>query len=144
LYIHNFSVFISACPRAIREKSQVTGRKLRLKFVHAAVILILFVIVGCSPPALSSPEIEAGSSKGEVIALLGDPDQTQEFVLPDEPFFGPQESLVNLVPAGTVIEEWVYELGEDVLYIWFTGEGDNSGEDWLVLDTAKYPKDAVY
>ena len=117
---------------------------IEMKNSHAAIILVLFIIAGCSPSTLSPAEIEAGSTKGEVIALLGDPDQTQEFVLPDEPFFGPQESLVNLVPAGTVIEEWVYELGEDVLYIWFTGEGDDSGEDWLVLDTAKHPKDAVY
>ena len=115
-----------------------------MKNFHAAIILVLFIIAGCSPSTLSPAEIEAGSTKGEVIALLGNPDLTQEFILPDEPFFGPQESLVNLVPAGTVIEEWVYELGEDVLYIWFTGEGDDSGEDWLVLDTAKHPKDAVY
>lgn len=115
-----------------------------MKNFRAAIILVLFIITGCSPSTLSPAEIEVGSTKGEVIALLGDPDQSQEFILPDEPFFGPQESLVNLVPAGTVIEEWVYELGEDVLYIWFTGEGGNSGEDWLVLDIAKHPKDAVY
>ena len=115
-----------------------------LRGVHAVVILMLFVVAGCSPATSSPGEIEAGSSKGEVIALLGDPDQTQEFILPDEPFFGPQESLVNLVPAGTAIEEWIYELGEDVLYIWFTSEGDDSGEEWLVLDTARHPKDAVY
>ena len=100
---------------------------IEMKNFHAAIILILFIIAGCSPAPLPPTEVEAGSTKGEVIAL-----------------FGPQESLVNLVPAGTVIEEWVYELGEDVLYIWFTGEGDDSGEDWLVLDTAKHPKDAVY
>ncbi len=117
---------------------------IEMRNFHAAIILTLFIIAGCSPAPLPPPEIEAGSTKGEVLALLGDPDQSQEFIIPDQPFFGPQESLVNLAPAGTVIEEWVYELGEDFLYIWFTGEGDDSGEDWLVLDTAKHPKDAVY
>ena len=89
-------------------------------------------------------EIENGLSKDEVIASLGEPDQTREFILPDVPFFGPQESLVNLVAPGTVIEEWVYEIGDEVLYVWFSGEVDQLREDWLVLATARHPKDAVF
>ena len=119
-------------------------RNLRLDSIRAVVLIFSVVLVGCSIISQPTPEIVEGLTKDEVIALLGEPDQTQEFILPSEPFFGPQEGLVNLVPAGTVIEEWAYEIGEQVLYIWFTGQPDESHEDWLVLDTAKHPKDAVY
>ena len=112
--------------------------------VLAVLFLITVVLVGCSPTSNLPPEVGKVSSKAEVIALLGEPDQTQDLKLPNEPFFGPQESLINLVPAGTVVEEWVYEIGDDVLYVWFKGEVDQLREDWLVLDTARYPKDAVY
>ena len=112
--------------------------------VRAVIFIIAVVLVGCSPTSLPPSEVGKGSSKSEVIASLGEPDQTQDFMFPDEPFFGPQESLANLVPAGAVIEEWVYEIGDDVLYVWFTGEVDELREDWLVLVTARYPKDAIY
>ena len=122
----------------------IIQRNSRLDSVLAVIFIIAFVFVGCSPTSLPPSEVGKGSSKGEVISSLGEPDQTQDFILPDEPFLGPQESLVNLVPAGTVIEEWVYEIEDEVLYVWFTGEEGELREDWLVLDSAKYPKDAVY
>jgi hypothetical protein len=122
----------------------IAERDFRLPSVHAATFIIAVLLIACSPTSVPPPEIGKGSSKEDIIASLGEPDQTQDFILPDEPFFGPQESLVNLVPAGTVIEEWVYEIGDEVLYVWFTGEDDDLREDWRVLVTARYPKDAVY
>jgi hypothetical protein len=119
-------------------------RNLQLDSVRVLMSILAVVLVACSVTSSPPSEVGKGSSKGEVIASLGEPDQTQEFVLPDEPFFGPQESLVNLVPPGTAIEEWVYELGDEVLYVWFTGQVDEPLENWVVLDTARYPKDAVY
>ncbi len=122
--------------------SRNSQNKFWLDSVHAVIISIL--LIGCSPISIPTLEVIKGSSKSEVIESLGEPDQTQDFILPDAPFFGPQESLSSLVPAGTVIEEWVYEIDDDVLYVWFTGEVGKLREDWLVLATAKYPKDAVY
>jgi hypothetical protein len=122
----------------------ITKGNFRLASVRAVILIIAALLVGCSPISSVPSEIGKGSSKGDVIASLGEADQTQDFILPDEPFFGPQESLANLVPAGTVIEEWVYEVEDEVLYVWFTGEDDDLREDWLVLVTARYPKDAVY
>ena len=119
-------------------------RDFRLGSFRALIFVIFIVLAGCSISPSPLSEIEKGSSKDEVITSLGEPDQTQDFVLPDVPFFGPQESLVNLVPPGTMIEEWVYEIGDEVLYVWFAGEEDELREDWLVLDTARHPKDAVY
>jgi len=75
--------------------------------------------------------------------MYGEPDRTQEFTIPDEPFLGPQEGLIDFAPPGTVVEEWVYEIGDDELYIWFTRD-DETSENWTVLDLGRYPKGAVY
>ena len=125
-------------------KIMIKQRNFSLRSVLAVLFIFSVVLAGCSPTSNHPPEVGKGSSRAEVISALGEPDQTQEFNLPNEPFFGPQESLINFVPAGTVIEEWVYEFGDEVLYVWFTGQVDELREDWFVLDTARYPKDAVY
>ena len=119
-------------------------RNIRFNFLGAGIILLMAFLVGCSPASTLPSEIIQGSSKDDVIALYGEPDRTQEFILPEVPFFGPQESLINLVPSGTLIEEWVYEIGYEELYIWFIGDSDEAREDWLVLDLGRYPKGAVY
>ena len=113
------------------------------QFLTGILFLMVF-IVGCSPGSTPPTEITQGSSKDDVIALYGEPDRTQEFTIPGEPFFGPQEGLIDLVPPGTAIEEWVYEIGDEELYIWFSGDSDEAREDWLVLDLGGYPKGAVY
>ena len=107
------------------------------------VLFLMVFLLGCSPASTPPSEITPGSSKEDVTAVYGEPDRTQEFTIPDEPFFGPQEGLIDLVPPGTVVEEWVYEIGEEELYIWFTGD-DDARENWLVLDLGRYPKGAVY
>jgi hypothetical protein len=110
----------------------------------AGILLSVFHLTGCSLPSYPLSEITQDSSKDEVVALYGEPDRTQVFILSDAPFFGLQESLINLVSCGTTIEEWVYEIGDEELYIWFTGDGDEPHEDWRVLDLGRYPKGAVY
>ena len=108
------------------------------------LILISFIVISCSPASTPPAEVVQGSSKEDVIAFYGKPDGAQEFILPEGPFFGPQEGLANLVPPGTVIEEWVYEIDDEELYIWFTEDNDVAREDWRVLDLGRYPKGAVY
>ena len=119
-------------------------RNIQLNFLHAGFLWLMAFLVGCSPVSKIPTEIEQGSTKEDVIALYGKPDRTQEFILPEVPFFGPQESLINLVPSGTLIEEWVYEIGDEELYIWFTGDLDEARENWQVLDLGRFPKGAVY
>jgi hypothetical protein len=116
----------------------------RIGSIHVVIFLFAVLLLGCSPQSKPSSDIGQDSSRDQVLALLGEPDETQDFILPDHPFFGPQEGLANLVAPGTVIEEWVYEIGDEVLYIWFTGELDEPRDNWLVLATARYPQDAIF
>jgi hypothetical protein len=115
-----------------------------LNIIRIGVLFLMLSLLGCSPAPTPPSEITPGSSKEDVTAVYGEPDRTQEFTIPDEPFFGPQEGLIDLVPLGTVVEEWVYEIGEEELYIWFTGDNNATREQWRVLDLGKYPKGAVY
>lgn len=119
-------------------------RSIRLFSFYVGILLLMVSLIGCSLPSNRPSEITQGSSKDDVITLYGEPDRTQVFLLPEAPFFGPQESLINLVPSGTTIEELVYEIGDEELYIWFTGDENEPDDDWLVLDFGRYPKGAVY
>lgn len=111
---------------------------------YLAFLLIMFALVSCSPDTASPDEVEVGFSRDDVIEAMGQPAATQEFILPDEPFFGPQEGLANLLPPGTVVEEWVYELDGEILYVWFASDLAEPRERWLVVATATYPEGVVF
>lgn len=113
-----------------------------LRVIYLSVLTIS-LLPGCNRRVNNQDEIEPGLSKGDVARILGDPSEVNEFVMPDGPFFGPQEGLTGLVPVGQTVEEWVYFVDGDARYIWFWGEGDQE-EAWRVVLTLVYPKDAVY
>jgi hypothetical protein len=121
----------------------MNNRNFQLILVRSGIFCLIALLVACSPASSALTEVTAGSSKEDVIALYGEPDRRQEFLIPDEPFFGPQEGLIDLVAPGTLVEEWVYEIGDEELYIWFAGESEDR-EAWRVLALGRYPKDAVY
>lgn len=108
------------------------------------LLLVAALVAGCASSAPPSTTVEQGSSRAEVRAALGEPDQIQEFVLPDQPFFGPQESLADILPSGTAVEEWAYKSGEEVLLVWFAADPGERREDWRVVETGSYPAGAVY
>jgi hypothetical protein len=121
------------------------------RFANSWLIRVFFLsalaaslLSGCSGRVNDKREIEAGFSREEVTRILGDPDQVNEFIMPDGPFFGPQEGLTGLVPAGQLVEEWVYFVEGDARYVWFWEEPDQERDDWRVVLTSVYPKDAVY
>jgi hypothetical protein len=94
--------------------------------------------------ACQAATISLGDSPENVLSLMGEPTRTRDFPLPEVPFFGPQESLTGLIPAGTLVKEWVYVQGDEELYVWFRcDKGDLEGECSLVK-SACYPVGAVY
>ena len=64
--------------------------------------------------------------------------------MPDGAFFGPQETLSGLVPAGSLIEEWRYELNDEVRYVWFYGDLAAGKDARRLIATTTVPKDAIY
>jgi hypothetical protein len=75
---------------------------------------------------------------------MGAPDRREEIIIPEGPFYGPQESLAGTLPSGEVVEEWVYTRGEIELYIWFWGEDPAIRDGWRVIDFVEYPASAVF
>jgi hypothetical protein len=101
-------------------------------------------LAGCQSVDSPAAEVREGSTRDEVRTALGEPAEVNEFVLPSEPFFGPQEGLSGIVPAGSGVEEWVYRQDGEVLYVWFSGQPGEDQAGWTVIMTATYPKDAVF
>ena len=117
---------------------------IRTYLCRTALFVLVLCLFGCTLVSRPLSEPVVGSTKDNVLASMGEPDQIQDFILPDPPYYGPQEGLINLVPAGTLIEEWTYIIGDDILYVWFSGENDVARDNWLILHVAKFPKGAVF
>jgi hypothetical protein len=119
---------------------------LRLNLFGIFIIIIWLIILlnACQLKIGNTGVINTGSSRADVLAMIGKPKRVQEFKLQETPFYGPQENLTNLIPARTLVEEWVYIKGEEELYVWFAGEEGQEKDQWRVIETARYPAGAVY
>jgi len=131
----------------------VTGLSVRRKIfpdtlsnalVTTGLLVAMVVSPGCSPGENAQRALRKGMNRQEVRNVLGEPSEIREFRMPQEPFFGPQEILVGRVPLGSPVEEWRYEQGSDVLYVWLHGQSLSAREEWRVVAFSKAPKDAVY
>lgn len=112
--------------------------------VGSLFLACAWLAAACSTASDAPEAIQAGQTRDQVRAAAGEPDEIVEFTLPDGPFFGPQEGLVNLVPSGSPIEEWQYRSGDEISYVWFAGPAGEPPEKWTVIDIAVLPADAVY
>jgi hypothetical protein len=113
--------------------------QMKIKIPIPVYCFVLFCLVSCQ--ALS---ISPGDSPERVLSIMGEPTRTQDFLLPEAPFFGPQESLTGLIPAGALVKEWVYVQGDEETYVWFHCDQGEVGEDCSLIKTASYPVGAVY
>jgi hypothetical protein len=106
--------------------------------------LLAVILPGCSNVEQTSEGFEMGMKPSSVRVQLGDPESQQEFVMPEAPFFGPQEALTETVEPGTPVLEWRYERGDQLLYLWFTPTGETDVEGWALQHWFEAPADAVY
>lgn len=106
--------------------------------------VLALLIAGCAKLPVAHVEPEVGLTHQQVRAALGEPDEREEFMMPQGPLFGPQEKLSGVVPAGGVVEEWRYEHDGQVIYVWFHARRGAGQEVRKVIATATYPKGAVY
>jgi len=116
--------------------------KINLNIFH--IFLLAGLLGACQTIPGDAVLISPGSSRAEVREQLGDPARVGDFNLPEAPFFGPQESLTDLIPVGTKVEEWVYIQDESELYIWFVRAQGANKDQWQVIATVRYPAGAVY
>jgi hypothetical protein len=126
----------------------IIAMKLHSLRQHPPLIYLLVIstllMAGCSRDQNPQVELKAGFTHQEVRRALGEPDEIQEFVMPNGAFFGPQEALSGLVLAGRPVEEWRYKLKDEVMYVWFYGDSTQGKDAWRLIATTIVPKDAIY
>ena len=83
-------------------------------------------------------------SRAQVRSIMGDPQHFTVAVLPQPPFFGPQESLVQFLKPSASFEEWQYTDGETIYLIWFGSAEEEPQESWTAVTKFSYPKDVVF
>ena len=111
----------------------------------------LLLVAGCAPRSTAPATFEArfqtvvpGMAQAEVRTLLGAPGAQKLDILPEGPFFGPQEGIdpASLNPRGEY-DQWQYEDGDTIYLVWF-GDPALPQESWPVIGAASYPKGAVF
>jgi protein-S-isoprenylcysteine O-methyltransferase Ste14 len=136
---HLVRVFGPEYERYCREVPRYLFRRTGLLVVGLALLL-----GGCRAGPGDAVDVAVGAGLEEVREQLGEPQREQDFIMPEVPFFGPQESLTDLVPAGTLVKEWVYSVGEEELYVWFASAQGAAPDLWRVVATGRYPAGAVF
>lgn len=88
-------------------------------------------------------ELRPGLTRAQVERLLGEPDQVVWSALPEQGLFGPQEALYAQLEPGDPYEEWLYDLGEEQQYLWFSGSTDDRSS-WTLITAVTAPKGVIY
>ncbi len=116
-------------------------RRLVLRVLNFLLAIALLAACGGTEPP---EELRVGATRSQVVAALGEPDEREDFLMPDGGFFGPQEALTRLVPPGEIVEQWVYQKGDELTYVWFAGRAGAERVSWTVVAFSTAPADAVY
>jgi len=123
--------------------------KARFEWYRIGIIVFVVFFFGCSPVAGPKsdpvPDPVKSSSKSDVLASMGEPDQIQDLIVSkNSGLFGPQERFLRYLPDGTVIEQWRYEIGDEIVIVLFSGEIADARENWLVLGAIRFSVDVVF
>jgi hypothetical protein len=88
--------------------------------------------------------VKPGMNKQRVLNLLKEPHDIVIAVLPEPPFWGPQESLVNIINPGTQYEQWRYVVARTDFLIFFGSADKIPRKEWKVLDKTYYSNNEVF
>ena len=88
--------------------------------------------------------IQPGTRRPVVRRSLGYPDEVYKGAITGRGERGPSESLIDLAPAGTPYEQWLYRRGDSHFHIFFTRGTRGGNPDWEVLTVKSMSADAVY
>ena len=108
------------------------------------LLAILILLTSCLKTQNPELKLKTGLSQDEVRHLLGQPNEMRDFVMPDGAFFGPQEILSGVIPTGGLVEEWRYNVDDEVMYLWFYSATKEGKDKMKLISTATVPKDAIY
>lgn len=117
---------------------------MKMLFRLIVSLSLVFVCTSSETFGQNFSEVKSGMSRSQVRSIMGTPEHVTVAVLPLQPFFGPQESLVKFLKPGASFEEWQYTDGETIYLIWFGSTEQEAQENWTVVTKISYPKGAVF
>ncbi len=88
--------------------------------------------------------VENDMSRQDIEYILGEPEKVIHEIVPEQPFYGPQEILISVLKPSDPYEEWIYTDNEKIYLVWFGSSSDESKDKWKVVATFSYPKDVVF
>jgi hypothetical protein len=88
--------------------------------------------------------IQPGTRRPAVRRHLGYPDEVYKGAITGRAGRGPSETLIDLAPAGTPYEQWIYRRGDSHFHVFFIRGTSGGNLDWEVLVVKSVPKEAVY
>lgn len=112
-------------------------RVLNVSRIFAGCLLLCIIAARCSGVP-QHEQIATGQSMREIRSLLGEPDSIDTSIKIDQPIWGPEESFWDVIPAGTSLERWRYDLRDGTLNLYFVDGSDTLGYK------AFAPKGVVY
>ena len=117
-----------------------------MKLPFKIIVPLLSLLACASSPILAQDfaGVKSAMSREQVRSILGDPGLSTVAVLPQPPFFGPQESLTHFLKPGASYEQWQYTDGKTIYLVWFGGTKEESQASWRVVTKFSYPKGAVF
>ena len=108
------------------------------------VVSLCLACVSTRTLAQNFSSIQTGMSRQNVKSIMGKPERADVGVVPQPPFFGPQEALLGVLKPGASFEEWQYTDAENIYLIWFGSINDEPQDNWRVVTKFGYPKGAVF
>ena len=110
---------------------------------NVILLIACVVLAGCSFDR-NFLSVSPGMARDRVRAILRDPGAARKLTMPAGPFWGPQEALSGILPAGARFEEWQYSSRGTVFYVWFADTNGLAEDRWTVVGKTSHPEGAVF
>jgi hypothetical protein len=117
-------------------------------FISILGVLLLAIVILAQFPKESFIDkfnlIEIGMGRQDVKNILGEAKSKKLNVLPNQPFWGPQEAIdTSLINNKREYEEWIYGNDKNIYYIWF-GDKQLKKDKWKVICSFMHEKGVVF
>lgn len=97
----------------------------RFTIVIALAILLVFSLAGCDREyATFEGKIMKGQSRQDIIAILGNPYETNITAKGNRFIWGPEEDFWDQIPMASRLEIWNYKFSDGQLNLYFVNEGE--------------------
>ena len=109
-------------------------------------LLLCILFSGCAQGTFHERfgRVKETMGREEVVRLLGEPDKKTDAVIPNGPFWGPQEYLTSILHANAPYEEWQYQRKKEIFLIWFGSVEPKPKRAWKVIGKNTYPEGTVF